>query len=100
MLLNEIKRQQKIPETIELANITSFYKGKGQKNKMDNERGVFGVTVFRYILDKMIYNDEYKNVDENLTDCNVGARKERNHRDNLFVIYGVINSVMNREIDA
>ena len=36
-------------------------------------------------------------IDRNLTDCNVGARKGRNHRDNLFVLYGVINSVMKSE---
>ena len=36
-------------------------------------------------------------IDRNLTDCNVGARKGRNHRDNLFVLYGVINSVMKGE---
>ena len=37
--------------------------------------------------------DEYENVDTNLTDCNVGARKQRNIRDILFVVNGVINSV-------
>ena len=97
MFFNEIKKQQKIPEMIKLANITSFYKGKGDKNNMDNERGVFGVTIFRYILDKMIYNEEYSNIDAHIGDSNVGARKERNHRDNLFVLYGVINSVMKGE---
>ena len=66
---------------------------------MDNERGVFGVSIIRYILDKLIYNDEYEKIDANLSDCNVGARKGRNHRDNLFVVYGVINSVINGEMD-
>ena len=66
---------------------------------MDNQRGIFGVTIFRHILDKLIYNDTYKTIDEKLTDCNVGARKERNHRDNLFVLYGVINSVLNGEME-
>ena len=40
----------------------------------------------------MIYNDEYENVDENLSDCNVGSRKRRNIRDNLFVMNAIMNS--------
>ena len=47
----------------------------------DNYRGVFRVTIYRSILDKLIYNDEYDKIDENLSDCNVGARKKRNIRD-------------------
>ena len=42
------------------------------------------------VFDKLIYNDEY---------LNVGARKERNHRDNLFVLYAVMNSVIKGELD-
>ena len=98
LLYNNIKSQKKIPKIFQYANVTSFYKGKGEKNDMDNERGIFCVTVFRYILDCLIYNREYKNVDKNLSDSNVGARKGRNHRDNLFVLYGIINSAIKGEI--
>ena len=45
----------------------------------------------------MIYLDEYETVDANLTDCNVGARKERNIRDNLFIVNGVINAVKEKD---
>ena len=48
--------------------------------------------MFRSILDRLIYNDEYKKIDTNLTDSNVGARKERNIRDNIFVMNAIINS--------
>ena len=51
------------------------------------------MTVFRTILDKLIYNDEYEKLDKNLTDCNVGGRKARNIRDNIFVLNAIINSV-------
>ena len=40
----------------------------------------------------MIYNDEHATVEESLTDSNVGARKGRNIRDNLFVINAITNS--------
>ena len=33
-----------------------------------------------------------------MTDSNVGARKSRNIRDNLFVFTGVIKSMVNKEL--
>ena len=98
LMFNHIKKQQIIPDVFKHENITSIYKGKGSKHDLVNDRGIFGVVVFRSILDKLIYNDEYEKVDASMTDSNVGARKERNIRDNLFVVNGVINSVMNKEI--
>jgi hypothetical protein len=38
-------------------------------------------------------------VDENMSNSNIGARKNRNIRDHLFVVYGVINSVLYGESD-
>ena len=43
------------------------------------------------------YNDEYTTIDNNLTDCNVGSRKKRNIRDNLFILNGIINSAIQNE---
>ena len=78
-----------------LANITSLYKGKGDKLDLNNDRGIFLVTVFRSILMKMIYNDKYDIVDQNMSDSNVGARKRKNIRNHIFIINGIINDVLN-----
>ena len=43
-------------------------------------------------MDKLIYNEEYENIDDNLTNCNVGSRKQQNIRDNLFVINAIANA--------
>ena len=51
------------------------------------------------MLDRLIYNDCYTVIDDNLTDGNVGARKSRNIRDNIFVLWAVINSVINGRED-
>merc|ERR1719319_1043148 len=93
LLMNKIKDNLEIPEALEKCNITSIYK-KGKKNNFDNYRGIFRVTVLRNILDRLLYNDIYPIVDENLTDANVGARKGRSIRDNLFVLNAVMNSVI------
>ena len=92
ILMNRIKDDLIYPEALEFCNITSIYK-KGKKNVFDNYRGVFRVTVLRNILDRLIYNDIYPTIDASLSDANVGCRKGRNIRDNLFVLNAVINSV-------
>ena len=91
-LMNNIKQQQIFPHALEACNITSIFKNKGSKTDFDNYRGIFRVIILRSILERLIYNDEYTNIDENLTDANVGARKKRNIRDNLFVINAIMNS--------
>ena len=60
MLLNKIKDQHKEPEFMRLANITSFWKRKGARDDIENERGIFILNVIRMIKDRMIYNDVKK----------------------------------------
>ena len=93
-LLNMIKDQQCFPEALNRCNITSLHKKKA-RNNFENYRGVFRVSVLRSILDRLMYNKSYDIIDGSLTDANVGARKHRSCRDNLFVIGAVSNSVIN-----
>ena len=93
--MNLIKDRLEFPEAMELCNITSLYKHKGSHKDFNNYCGVFRVSVFRSILDRMMNNDSYHIIDENLTDGNVGARKERSVRDNVFVLGAITNSVTN-----
>ena len=93
-LFNIVKRSQKYPLIFSPANISSFWKKKGDKSNLDNDRGVFNVTKIRSIMDRMIYNDIYDNVDRNMSCSNIGARKKRSINDHLFVINGIINDVL------
>ena len=85
---------------MEVCNITSIYKNKRDRNLFDSHRGVFRTTTLRNIMDRLIYNDEYTNIDSNLTDCNVGSRKKRTIRDNLFVGNAIMNSSKKGNADA
>ena len=96
--MNKIKTTQTIPEILKQCNITSLYKNKGSRKDFSNYRGIFRVTLLRSILDKLIYNDEYSGIDNNLSDSNVGARKGRNIRDNIVVINAVLNNVAKRKL--
>ena len=87
------------PEALEVYDISSIYKNKGKRNDFENYRGIFCVPILRAILDRLIYNDEYQTIDENLSDSNVGARKFRNIRDNIFVLNAINNSVVNGSED-
>ena len=91
LLMNRIKEEQIYPKSLELCNISSIWKMKGPRNEFASYRGIFRVSIFRAILDRLIYNDEYPNIDTNLTDSKVGARKTRNVRDNIFVLSAILN---------
>ena len=88
-LMNRIKDTGEFPEALRTCNITSIFK-KGARNSFNNYRGIFRVTIIRSILNRLVYNDIYPVVDSNLTDSNVGSRKGRNVRDNLFVLHATI----------
>ena len=90
-LMNMMKDESVFPKALNLCNVTNAYKNKGERNSFDSYRGLFRTPVFRNILDRLLYNDMYETVDSNLTDCNVGCRKGRNVRDNLFVINAITN---------
>ena len=92
-LMNKIKENpQDYPTSMDLCNVTSIYKNKGDISSFDSHRGVFRTTILRNILDQLMYTDKYSTVDENMTDCNVGSRKKRIIRDNLFVMNAIMNS--------
>ena len=91
-LMNRIKNELSFPKMLELCNVTNIYKRKGDTSKFNSYRGIFRTPVLSNILDKLLHNDEYETIDENLTDGNVGSRKRRNVRDNLFVLNAIMNA--------
>ena len=100
-LLNLVKRKQIFPLILQSSNITSFYKSKGDRSDLDNDRGIFNVVKVRSILEKLIYNDNYHKIDQSMSCSNIGARKNRNIRDHLFVINAIMNDSFKnkKEID-
>ena len=100
ILVNRIKDEQLYPEVLEVCDVSAIYKNKGARNSFENYRGIFRVPILRTILDRLIYNDEYETIDENLSDSNVGSRKNRNIRDNIFVLNAINNSVINGKEEA
>ena len=75
-------------------NISTIYKNKGSRLDLDNDRGIFILTALKKILDKLIFFDKFDDIDDHMSDSNIGARKGRNVKNHLFIIYGIINSVI------
>ena len=53
----------------------------------------------RSILDKLIYNDYYHKIDKTMSCSNIGARKNRNIREHLFVINAVMNDAFKNKME-
>ena len=100
VLSNKAKDECEIPDFVQSTNISSIYKRRGSRNDLDNDRGFFNVSSVRSIIDKLIYFDSYDTVDGNMSDSNVGGRKGRNIRDNLFIINGVINYAIKEQVEV
>ena len=59
---------------------------KGSRLLLENERGIFRVSILRFILMRLIYNDKYPEIDENMSDCQMGGRKRKGAGITLFVL--------------
>ena len=84
------KDQLLYPTHCSNGKITTIYKKKGSRFDLENDRGIFGLSVFKKIIDKLIYHEKYPLLDENMSDSNIGARRKKNIKTNLFIVYGVI----------
>ena len=94
MILNKIKIEKYIPEFIKSADITTIYKGKGEKCNLKNDRGIFLVTIFRSILMRLIYKDKYSIIDSNMSDSQVGGRKGKSVRNHVWILNGIITDIL------
>ena len=79
---------------MQLGNITTIFKNKNPRLDMSKVRGLTGL---RQILDKLAYSDFYPHMDGQMSDSNIGSRKNKMIINHLFVLYGIINSVMKGE---
>ena len=93
VLFNKLKSERLIPRIFNVTNITTIPKS-GSRTDPRNERGIFRVSVLRYILMRLIYDMKYEKIDEKMTDCQMGARKNKGCKNNIFVVNGIIHEAM------
>ena len=93
MLYNRLREEKLIPIFMNFSNITTVPK-RGSKLDPENERGIFRVSVLRSILMRMIYNEKYSIIDSNMSDCQMGGRKGKGCKSNIWIINGIIHEVL------
>ena len=93
LMFNMLKNKQLIPIFLNFCNVTTVPK-KGCKTELKNQRGIFRCPVVRSILMRLIYNLKYPVIDKNMSDCQMGARKAKGCRNNIFILNAIIHDVM------
>ena len=84
VILNKTKQTLEIPEIIKIVNIAMIPKsGKTNSQSISKQRGIFILSIFRSLLMKIPLKDEYKMIDEFMSDSNVGGRRGRIIQDHL-----------------
>ena len=96
-LFNKIKAKNHFPDFMKLADVTTIYKGKGGENDLNNDRGIFIVTVFRNMIMKLIYRDIYETINESMSDSQIGSRKGMNIRNHVWVLNSIICDTLSRK---
>ena len=93
VMFNKMKKNELIPKFMNNPNITTVPK-KGSRVLLKNERGIFRVSVIRYILMLLIYDSKYPDIDRKMSDCQMGGRKRKGCRNNIFIMNGIIHDVI------
>ena len=93
-MFNRIKSEKTYPTFMRKANVTTLYKGKGEKSNLENDRGIFIVPIFRSIIMKMMYKEIYETIDNSMSDSQIGSRKAKNIRNHIWVLNSVICDVL------
>ena len=93
-LFNRIKAEKHFPAFIRKADISTIYKGKGEKCNLDNDRGIFIVSIFRSLIMKMMYREIYDIIDSSMSDSQIGSRKSKNIRNHIWVLNSIISDTL------
>lgn len=93
IMFNKIKTQKFIPTFMNCANITTVPK-KGSQIELRNERGIFRVSVIRSILMNLIYEQKYPDIENNMSECQMGGRRGKGCKNNIFILNGIVHEAM------
>ena len=90
IMFNKLKQEGKIPVFMKKAIISPIPK-KGSQFQLKNERGIFIGNSVRGLLMKLVYNSQYYIIEENMSESNIGSRKNCSCIDHIFVLNSIIH---------
>ena len=96
-MFNLLKQIICIPKYMRKVKVAAIYKRKGDKLDLTNDRGIFLVSVIRTIFMRILYKRKYDIIEGNMSESNIGARKNKNVRNHSFIINSIIHDIVNRK---
>ena len=93
-LCNSIKEEGQVPEFMCETTISTIPK-KGPRTELKNERGIFLVNSVRCILMRLLFNSESQMIDSNMSDSNIGGRKNKSCINHIWVLNSIIHEQIN-----
>ena len=94
-MLNIIKEKGIIPSFMRKANISTIPKKNKSRLYLQNERGIFLLNIIRGIFMRILYNRKSNLINMNMSDSNVGGRKDKSCINHIWVVNGVIHDQLN-----
>ena len=88
-ILNHIYKEENIPIDWQKGSIKRLYKGKGEKGKCSNERGITLASNIGKLFERVVNNRISDKI--NITDHQAGGKKGRATADHLLVLQNTIN---------
>ena len=88
-IMNQMAENMTIPEFITFANITSINKSNSLRTDMENQRGIFGLSILKKVLDYILFEEYYKDIDVNMSESNIGGRKKEWHKTTCSFFMGL-----------
>ena len=85
-----IKKKSELPTFMKEATISTIPKA-GSKHLLKNERGIFVLSSARTILMRLLYNTKYNIINSNMSDSNVGGRRNMSCINHIFILNGIIH---------
>ena len=77
LLYNGIKNEEKVPNFMCIADICSTYKKKGSKDDWKNAKGIFFITRFKKVMENLLFNDFYRDIDSRMSESNIGSTAKK-----------------------
>ena len=98
-MYNKIKEEGVVPDFMCRATKTTIPK-KGPRTEPTNERGIFLVNSVRGILMRMLFNSESNMIDSNMSDSNIGGRKNKSCINPIWVLNSIIHDQINSKCES
>ena len=85
-MVNYFLTKEDIPSKLQCLYIKSMYKGKGNMDELENQRGIFLSSSILKLYEKMIMMRAINKIEEGMSDFQAGGRKDFSIAEPVFIL--------------